>query len=203
MDTTVGLSIVIILIAVGFFLGLRSLFRVISRYRGTQIVTCPETNHPAMVEVDALQATLSSAVGRPTIQLQNCSRWPLKEHCGQECLAHLEVAPTECLVNGLLSKWYEGKQCCYCHVTFNELHWADHQPALRSTAGELRTWSEVSLSEIFSILSTHQPVCWNCYIAQSFILQHPDLVVYRPWRDALSPSGSTPLGPSVSARQRH
>lgn len=184
MDTTVGLSIVIILIAVGFLLGLRSLIRLISRYRGTKIVTCPETKRPATVEVDTLRATLTSAVGRPTIQLQNCSRWPIKENCGQECLANLKGAPPECLVNGMLTKWYEKKQCYFCHITFEHVGLTDHQPALRSPAGELLNWSDVPLEEITSILNTHLPVCWNCYIAQSFAREHSDLVVYRPWRNA-------------------
>jgi hypothetical protein len=32
------------------------------------------------------------------------------------------------------------------------------------------------------VLGTHMPVCWNCYIAQKFRLDHPDMVVYRPWQ---------------------
>jgi hypothetical protein len=30
-------------------------------------------------------------------------------------------------------------------------------------------------------LQTHLPVCWDCYIAQTFRLEHPDMVVFRPW----------------------
>jgi hypothetical protein len=33
------------------------------------------------------------------------------------------------------------------------------------------------------VLETHLPVCWDCYIAQSFVREHPDQVVYRPWRN--------------------
>lgn len=196
MDTTVGLSIVIILITVGFLLGLRPVIRLFSRYRGTKIVTCPETKRPTWVEVDTFRAALTSAFGRPTIQLENCSRWPIKEQCGQECLANLEGAPPECLVNGLLTKWYEKKRCCYCHVTFDKINWIDHQPALRSPSGELRSWREITLENIFGILSTYLPVCWNCYIAQSFVRDHPDLVVYRPGQGAQSSD-------SVTASQRH
>jgi hypothetical protein len=35
------------------------------------------------------------------------------------------------------------------------------------------------------VLETHLPVCWDCYIAQSFVREHPDLVVYRPWRNGI------------------
>ena len=33
------------------------------------------------------------------------------------------------------------------------------------------------LPEIFA---THQPVCWNCHIAESFRRLHPELVTDRP-----------------------
>jgi hypothetical protein len=36
-------------------------------------------------------------------------------------------------------------------------------------------------------------VCWNCYIAQSFAIEHPELVVYRPWRDAEPANREAPI----------
>lgn len=182
MDTTVGFLIAIILIAVAFFYGIRWFIRARADYDGTRIVTCPETARPANVEVDAVHAVLTSAIGVPDIRLQNCSRWPLRENCGQECLLNLDVAPADCLVDSVLMKWYRGKKCVHCGVTFDELNWTDHKPALRSPAGELRNWNEVSVSDVPTVLDSYRPVCWNCYIAQSFVSEHPDLVVYRPWQ---------------------
>jgi hypothetical protein len=47
------------------------------------------------------------------------------------------------------------------------------------------------------VLETHLAVCWNCYIAQSFRLNHPEMVVYRPsWND-------TPGGVDGSSASRH
>ncbi|HEX6731009.1 MAG TPA: hypothetical protein VF074_13385, partial [Pyrinomonadaceae bacterium] len=114
---------------------------------------------------------------------EHCSRWPLKEQCGQECLTNLDVTPGECLVSGVLMRWYRGKTCVYCGKQFEELHWIDHQPALRSPEGTLVNWGGVLVENLSTVLKTHLPVCWNCYIAQSFRLNHPDLVVYRPWRN--------------------
>jgi hypothetical protein len=37
------------------------------------------------------------------------------------------------------------------------------------------------------------PVCWGCYVAQSFRREHPELVVYRPWRDGVSSGKSSRL----------
>jgi len=179
---TAAYLIVIVLIASASYFGVKWCVRNYSRYRGTKIITCPETERPAVVEVDALHALLTSTVGLPDIRLENCSRWPLREQCGQECLTELDVAPGQCLVSGVLMRWYHGKTCCYCGKPFEELHWIDHRPALQSPVGLLVEWSGVPIENISTVMETHLPVCWDCYIAQSFVREHPDLVVYRPWR---------------------
>jgi hypothetical protein len=61
-----------------------------------------------------------------------------------------------------------------------ELHWIDHKPALLSPEGLLVRWSGVPIENLSTVLDTHLPVCWDCYIVQSFRREHPDLVVYRP-----------------------
>lgn len=130
-----------------------------------------------------MHAVLTSAVGVPDIRLQNCSRWPLRENCGQECLLNLDVAPVDCLVNSVLMKWYRGKKCLHCGMTFKGLNWTDHKPALWNPEGDLLNWSQVSVAEIPAVLDTYHPVCRNCYIAQSFVSEYPDLLVYRPWKN--------------------
>jgi hypothetical protein len=182
MDTTVSLLIVIVVFAVALWFGIRWAVRAFSRYRGPQIVTCPETKDPAIVEVDSLHASLTAAVGLPDIRLENCSRWPMKKECGQECLMELDVAPGECLVSGVLMRWYRDKNCVYCKKAFPDLQWLDHRPALLSPERKLLSWNQVHLDELRSVLETHYPVCWDCYITQSFRVDHPDLVVLRPWR---------------------
>lgn len=185
MDTTADLLIVIaiVFIAVASFFGVRWFIRARSKFGGTQIVTCPETKNPAYVQVDVFEAALTSALGASDIRLQSCSRWPMKKDCGQECLLDLTVAPSDCLVHGVLMKWYRGKQCVYCGVTFSELHLTDHKPALRNPAGKLLEWKQVPIADMSKVLGSYEPVCWNCYIVQSFAIEHPELVTYRPWRD--------------------
>src|SRR5215216_3079971 len=82
-----------------------------ARYRGTMVITCPETRKPAAVEVDTLHAAMSAAFTEPDLRLKNCTRWPEKKDCGQECLLQIEVAPEGCLASNLLKRWYEGKAC--------------------------------------------------------------------------------------------
>ena len=182
MFTAVGSLIALIILAAALWLGIK-LVRSSSRFRGSRIVTCPETNRPTIVEVDALHASLTSTVGLPDIRLKDCSRWPIKEQCGQECLMELDVAPEGCLVSGVLMRWYRDKNCVYCRKAFPELHWVDHRPALLSADGKLLAWDEVKLEQLRSVLESHAPVCWDCYIAQTFRHDHPDLVVIRPWQN--------------------
>jgi hypothetical protein len=191
MDTAVGSLIVIGILTAALWFGFRWLVRSSSKYRGTKLVTCPETKRPAIVEIDALHASLTSTLSPPDIRLKNCWHWPLKGECGQQCLMDLDVAPERCLVSGVLMRWYRGKTCVYCRQPFPELHWPElqwmgHQPALRSPEGELLAWNEIHVDNLGDVLETYSPVCWNCYLAQKFCLDHPDLVVYRPWQNGIS-----------------
>ena len=183
MNTAVGLLMVVVVFAVALWFGIRWLIRSTSSFRGTRAVLCPETHDPAVVEIDSLHASLTATVGLPDIRLENCSRWPMKKDCGQECLMDLDVAPGECLVSGVLMRWYRDKNCVYCKKAFSELQWLDHRPALLSPEKKLMSWGQVHLDELRSVLETHRPVCWDCYIAQSFRLEHPDLVVFRSHRN--------------------
>jgi hypothetical protein len=180
---TAAYVIIAAIVATGLYFCVRRLVGSFSKFGGSRPVTCPENGKRNIVEVDAIHATMTSAFGHPDIRLQNCSRWPLNQDCGQECLVNLDVAPDDCLVSGVLMRWYEGKICVYCRKKFEAVHWIDHRPALRTPEGTLIEWGEVTIEDIPTVLETHFPVCWDCYIAQTFKRDHPDLVVYRPWQN--------------------
>lgn len=183
MGTVFGSLVAIALFGAALWFGIRWLIRSSSRYQGSRTVTCPETKMPAIVAVDSLHALLTTTIGRPDIRLKDCSRWPMNKECGQECLTNLDVAPASCLVNGVLMRWYRGRNCVYCAKAFAEINWLDHQPALLSPDRKLLSWKEVKIDQLETVLETHSPVCWDCYIAQTFRIEHPDLVVLRPWRE--------------------
>lgn len=191
MNTTAYL-IVTILVVTALYFGVWYFARAIGRYRGARTVTCPETKLPVLVEVDAVHAAFTGALGQPDLRLQACQRWPIKQDCGQECLARLDIASEECLVRSVLAKWYAGKSCVYCGNQFDVVHWIDHKPALQSPDGMLMEWNKVELESLSTVLDTHLPVCWDCYIAQSFFKEHPELVVYRPWRSHERGDGRPP-----------
>jgi len=173
------------LLATSLFFAIRYFVRGYIRYRDSRIITCPDNGEATIVEVDAIHAALTSALGQPDIRLQNCGRWPLLQNCGQECLMQMDVAPPECLVRGVLMRWYEFKSCRYCGKPFHQIQLPDHKPALQSPEGKLLEWSKVDIDELQTVMNTYTPVCWDCSIAQSFVRDHPEMVVYRPWQPGI------------------
>ena len=152
------------------------------RYRGKRLVTCPETQKAAAVHVDLTAAARHAILGKaPKIHLDQCSRWPERRNCGQDCLSQIDADPDGCLVWNIVEDWYKGKSCAYCQKPFTELHWHDRRPALLAPDRNCVQWNDVRAETLPEIFRTHLPVCWNCYIAETFRRQHPDRVIDRRW----------------------
>ncbi len=181
MNSALYFAISLAVLAVGYFL-YRTFFRTFFKFRGTRVVTCPETGRPVAVEVDALNAAERAALGDTHVQLKSCTRWPERQDCGQECLAELEAAPEECLLKAILGRWYAGKACVFCGREFGVIHWHDHKPCLRAPSGETIEWSQFKPETVGEVLKTHDPVCWDCHIAETFRRSYPDMVVDRDWK---------------------
>jgi len=56
------------------------------RYAGSRAVICPETRRQVAVRFDANHAAATGLTGRPDLRIADCTRWPARSHCGQECL---------------------------------------------------------------------------------------------------------------------
>jgi hypothetical protein len=69
--------------------------RIYFRFRGTRLVTCPETHQTEVVEVAARSMGIQAILDEPCLQLSKCSRWPLREGCEQDCLSQIEARPSE------------------------------------------------------------------------------------------------------------
>ena len=149
------------------------------RFAGTRLVLCPANHQVAAVRVDAVAAGVGAALGEPCLRLSECSRWP-QHDCAQECLRQIEYAPEDCLLRNMVRDWYAGQRCVFCGRQFDALHWHDHAPALIDADGRTVQWKDVPLPQLPVVFDTHQPVCWNCHIAQSFRREHADLVTLRP-----------------------
>jgi hypothetical protein len=43
-------------------------------------------------------------------------------------------------------------------------------------------WDAVAAEKLPEYFTTHEPICWDCHVAQTLRREHPELVVERPWR---------------------
>lgn len=151
------------------------------RFGGKMLVTCPETKHPAAVNVDNWRAVLTSTAAHPHMRLSACSRWPERRECGQECLCQIEEDPEAHRVWTIASQWYAGKDCALCGHEI-EMHHLGHPAALLDDKQKMNEWSGLPAEKLQEAFASSQPVCWNCYITESFIHEHPGRTVIRPWR---------------------
>ena len=149
------------------------------RFRGKRLVTCPETQRPAAVEVDAAHAALSASTGLEHLELQRCSRWPERGGCGQECLQQIELAPEGCLVRTIVTQWYAGKACALCGQMIQAVDWMGHKPALLDRDRKTVYWDAIPAEKLPDVFATHAPVCWDCHIAETLLREHPDVVTVR------------------------
>ena len=182
-----ALSVIAVFVAVAaLLLVFVPIERIYRRFRGTRIVTCPETKKPAAVEVDALRAAVSS-FNDIQLRLSECSRWPEREGCGEECLKQIEQSPHDCLMRVMLQKWYSDKTCAVCGKSLSQTEWLEHKPAVLGPDGKTAEWFEYEPAKVPEVMATHRPVCWDCHIAETFRRQRPDLVVDRPWKGSPTP----------------
>ena len=143
---------------------LRSYFRYMNR----MVVTCPETRRPVGVVVNAKHAALTGTLGRGSLRLTDCTRWPERRNCGQECLSQIEASPEDCMIKKRLETWYEGKACSCCDKGIGPILWREHKPALMSPDHRLLQWEDVPAEEMTEVLATHQPICGTCNFAEKW-----------------------------------
>jgi len=182
MSIPVLIAIAVLALAAGL-----AIFRAIPAvqaffdFRGKRLITCPETHKTEAVDVDAKEAAFGAFLSEPTLHLRQCSRWPERQNCGQECLSQIETDPENCLVWNIVSQWYEGRQCALCHKAFGPLHHLDHAPALMTPDHKTIEWTYIRPQQLPEVFATHEPLCWNCHVAETFRRVHPELVVDREY----------------------
>jgi hypothetical protein len=67
---------------------------IYKQFSGRRIVTCPETQRPVTVEFDAMHAAVTELTAQaPDVRLAECTRWPMRADCGQECIPEALQAP--------------------------------------------------------------------------------------------------------------
>ena len=149
--------------------------------RGKRLVTCPENQKTAAVELDAKHAAREARFHKPQMRLSECSRWPERKDCGQQCLSQIEQAPADCLVRNIVINWFTEKNCVFCGRSIAEVKewWVDHQPALLTPDKKTIFWNEFPAEQLPELFSKCEPVCWSCNVTEKFRREHPELVTDR------------------------
>jgi hypothetical protein len=158
------------------------------RYRGQMVITCPENQRPAGVSLDTRHAAATGLGGRPALRLADCSRWPERAGCGQDCLRQIETAPEDCRVRTILTKWYFGKSCAWCGRAFREIHAGERKPAVLTPDRLSVEWTDIPAEQLEETLASALPLCFACHTANTMVRTRPDLVIDRH-RPAVVQSG--------------
>jgi hypothetical protein len=180
-----GYALIVALLAAAGFVAfrMRTGIRQLRRYWGEMLVACPETGRTVAIRPAAANAAMSAMIGRQHVELKQCSRWPERSGCAQECVGQIQEDPESHTVWTIASKWFEGKTCHYCQRPIAKFNHFNHAPGLLDHRGQTIEWKEVPAKKLPQVLATSLPVCWNCHITESFRRMHPDLVTERPWHN--------------------
>jgi hypothetical protein len=81
-------GLLLVVFGIALFLLMPALWvrEVHHQYSAPRPVTCPETRQPAGVTIDATHAGRTALQSTPEFRLADCTRWPARIRCGQECL---------------------------------------------------------------------------------------------------------------------
>jgi hypothetical protein len=132
-------------------------------FRGTRIVTCPETGKKTAIALNAWKAALPAAFGKmPVLQLIDCSRWPEACGCDERCLSQVTLAPHETLLRSILEERYQAQNCAFCGDSFQR----DSRTMVRalvSSDGSVIDVVEIPPDRIEELVASHEPVCVRCF----------------------------------------
>ena len=142
--------------------------------RGPRVITCPETGHGAAVRIDALHAARTTEV-----RLADCTRWPERAGCAEECLTQIEASPHGCLVHAIAADWYLGKSCVICKRPIGPISWHEAPPAILKKDGTTSEWQDAPLQDLLELFSTGKPLCWYCNNVAELERLQPGLITRR------------------------
>lgn len=174
MPISVLIAAAVLLAGVAVWLG-----RTWLKYRGQRVITCPENKRPAAVVVDAAHAAATVFGKAPELRLSECSRWPEKAGCGQECLSEIRESGADCLVRNIIAKWYGGKACAACGQAIGEIDWTGSHPALLVADRETVEWNQIPADKLLGTLAAALPICFACHTANKLVKEHPEVVTDR------------------------
>ena len=92
---TLAFEVLALILAVYFVYRVIGALQAYREFRGRRMLTCPETGEVVLVELAARAAAFETVVDEPELRVRNCSRWPIRCNCGQDCLRQVEKPSSE------------------------------------------------------------------------------------------------------------
>ncbi len=92
---TLTFAALALILAVYFVYRVIGALQVYREFRGRRMLACPETGEVVLVELAASAAAFETLVDEPELRVRNCSRWPMRCNCGQDCLKQVEGPSSE------------------------------------------------------------------------------------------------------------
>jgi hypothetical protein len=88
--------------------------------------------------------------------------------------------PHDVATTARLKHFFEGKQCAACSRPIPPVHVGDLRPGLRNAGThEEIAWDDIPAADLSTTLESHVPICSHCLVTETFLRQHPELVVDR------------------------
>lgn len=82
-----ALLLVAAIVAVGVLDNVSAVLRhFYGRFRHGKVVTCPDTENLADVQLKAGWAAVTALFRRPVLRVKSCTLWPGKKGCAQGCV---------------------------------------------------------------------------------------------------------------------
>lgn len=83
------ITVVVIITLAALYVLLPVAHHTFQRYRKKRTISCPETKGLTEVDIDAPRAAFFSAFGKPLLKVKNCTLWPKKKGCSEDCVKTL------------------------------------------------------------------------------------------------------------------
>jgi hypothetical protein len=61
-------------------------FDAYRRFHNCKIVTCPDDHSLAEVRLRTVWALVTGIIGKSQLRVKNCTRWPRKKGCAENCV---------------------------------------------------------------------------------------------------------------------
>ena len=136
-------------------------------FRGTRVITCPETGQAAAVGLSLWPAALSSLFRKPVLRVEKCSRWPEARSCDHGCVKQIGSSPSGTLASSIVARWCRGKSCVCCGVPLARVHVTGRRPYLLTDERKFLGWKDIPPQNLPKVLETSGPVCWTCLMAET------------------------------------